>query len=347
MSEGSRAAGRPVRCEKRRRRCALLARVARVALACFAAQPCLAQAGSGPVSIDWNAPAGCPSYADVASWLDAVLPPEVKARLDSARAAVTIERVASPGAGFRAVVRVQVGEEVRERTLEGTACDELGRSAMIIVSVALTEVVNKEPESNDPSPAAPAPAPAGPVHPAPRPSATAPRPTTPPRNDPPTAVLSLGGGVSSGFGSPALRVDLAARWQLVPILTLGARVHAVPAATLETGGRSIDLTQFAAGPEGCLTTSSETLHVGGCLRAEIGVLRASGSGATGLHDGAVWSAVGMLPFVEWGGSLRVFLAGDLNLRLLRPTLELADGSTVERLPRFGYAGLLGFSAAVP
>jgi hypothetical protein len=316
--------------------------LAPVFLALLSARPCLGQTAVEPVSIEWNAPAGCPSYADVSSWLEAVLPPEVKGRLQSARATVAIE--AKPGGGFVANIRVLAGAGERERQLEGPSCEELGRSAVIVVSVALTEAVNEKPKQEPPPAAAPEPAPpvaAPAASPAPerdRAPAATPDPSLP-------TVTSVAGGVSSGFGAATLRVDLAARLEE---FALGGRLRAVPAASVDAGASDIALSLAAVGPEGCLIARAlATLHLGGCARAELGILRAAGSGEAGLSDGALWSAVGALPFIEWGGSIRLLVAADLEVRLLRPTLELDDGTSLERLPRVAYAGLLGLSAAIP
>ena len=302
-------------------------------------------AAEGPVTIEWRAPAGCPSYADVASWLDAVLPPEVEQRLEQARAVVVIER--TPSNDFRAEVSVTAGgdSEGRVRTLEGPSCDELARSAVIVVSVALTEAVaeKKAPEP-EPAPAPPAPVPAAPVVPP-----TAPPPVQPPATPapvPPSAVIGVAAGVSSGFGDPALRLDAFVRFLPFDPGSLAARLRVVPLGRVETSDGDVDLLLAAASPGLCVSRSAaRTLHFGACLQPELGIVRAEGP--SGLDDSAAWLAVGAQPFLEWGTTIRLYLAADADVRLLRPTLELADGQKLAELPRFALSALLGLSVAVP
>src|SRR5688572_31382720 len=75
-----------------------------------------------PLPIDWQAPPGCPSLADVSSWLEAVVPAELRTRLAGITAEVHITRVERR---YHAAIRVTHGSWSGEREVDGRRCEEV------------------------------------------------------------------------------------------------------------------------------------------------------------------------------------------------------------------------------
>src|SRR5687768_11826004 len=104
-----------------------------------------AAAANGKLDMSWQAPQGCPSYTDVESWLQAVIPPDARQRLGELHVKVVISGTAS--SGFSASVRVTRDAAAGEstpgelRVVEGPACEEVARSAIVVVSVAMSDAL--------------------------------------------------------------------------------------------------------------------------------------------------------------------------------------------------------------
>ena len=315
-------------------------------------------AAASKLDVAWSAPAGCPAYADVESWLQAVVPPDAREKLAELHVQVVI--IGSPSAGFSATVRVSrdsaSGAPVRSdpRIVEGPACEEVARSAIVVVSVEMSDVVKAEPA---PPREAPAPAPAA-AQPAPiqasvQPASRAPaRDHAEPASSEPLAaklLVNVSGGLGSGFAdNMGLRVDAGALFALSRSIYWGPRLHTVPLVTIQREDELASLHLVAAGLELCgLPALASSLHAGVCGRAEAGLAWSQGAQAGDPSDSGAVAALGLSPTLSIGGRLRVLVQGDLELRLLRPRFEDDAGVVLASLPIVAGGGLLGLSLAVP
>lgn len=310
------------------------------------------------LDVVWNAPAGCPAYADVASWLEVVVPPDAREKLAELHVQVVI--IGSPSAGFSATVRVSrdnaSGQPARSepRIVEGPACEEVARSAIVVVSVEMSDVIKAEPapprEAPAPAPPAAAPAPLKAAVP-PAPSAPARDRAEPARSDPAAAKLlfNASAGLGSGFADNwGVRVDAAALFALSRSIYLGPRVHALPVVSIQREDELARLHVVAAGLELCALPALATLlHAGVCARVEAGFAWSKGARADDPSDSGAVAALGLSPTLSIGSKLRVLVQGDLELRLLRPRFEDDAGEVLAALPIVAGSGLLGLSLAVP
>jgi hypothetical protein len=309
-------------------------------------------AAANELDVTWNAPAGCPAYSDVESWLQAVVPPDAREELAELHVQVLISGRADTG--YRATVLVSRegprGERLpsEPRTVEGPACEEVARSVIVIVSVEMSDVMKAEaPSPRDVAPpAAPAEVQVG-VQPV---AAVSDRPE--PAAPPPTAaqwLFNVAAGVGSGFAeNPGVRVDAEALFALSRAIYLGPRLHALPGVTIQRKNELARLRFAAAGVQLCgLPTLSTLLQAGVCARVEAGLAWSQGAQAEDPSDSGAVAALGLSPTLSIGSNLRVLLQGDLELRLLRPRFEDDTGEVLAALPVVAGSGLVGLSLAVP
>ena len=235
----------------------------------LAAQPCAAQS----LDLVWQAPPECPTLEEVRPILDAVIPLELRETLAETR--VVIEIVA--GAQYVATIRVERAGHVGERVVEGTRCAEVARSALIVVSVALSDpTATAEPVAPD----------------------AAPRPQEDTAAVEPDAVsqpvrwgVDGGVGVISGLGDAPVvpRLSLGVFHALHPALQLGLRAQAAPFVPLRhMGERVARAATLTLAPVACaLGGASDRVRLGGCLSVEVGVTLARGLGLDENARGAV------------------------------------------------------------
>jgi hypothetical protein len=319
-----------------------------------------AAASNGKLDMSWQAPQGCPSYTDVESWLHAVIPPDARQRLGELHVKVVISGTAS--SGFSASVRVTrdaapgATAPSELRVVEGPACEEVARSAIVVVSVAMSDAL----KAAAPQPVAARPAP----EPSREPASQAPLSPTPlvvpapPRDQgepatPPTRaearLLTLAGGVGSGFAEqPGLRVDASALFALSRSIFLGPRVHALPSVTIRREDEVATLHFLAAGAELCaLPELSAAIHGVACGRVEAGFAWSRGARSGDPSASGPVAAVAVSPGLSIGRRVRFLMQGDFELRLLRPRFENVHGEVLAALPILAGSGLLGLSLAIP
>jgi hypothetical protein len=309
---------------------------------------------TAPAKLDmsWQAPSGCPAYSDVESWLQAVIPPDARERLAELHVRVSIEGRA--GTGFSATVRVaREGSATAEtRVVEGRACEEVARSAIVVVSVAMSDALKAEPPP--PAPSEPAPAPPAPSPP-PIVAAAAPvatpvdRPAPRATSRPVQWLLGAGVGAGSGFAKqPGIRVDASLLYALTPHLLLGPRVHALPSVTVRREDDLAKLHFVSGGLELCwLPELTPSVRLGACGRGEAGLAWARGSLNDASGDSGPVAALALTPSASFGQRFRLVVQGDVELRLLRPRFEDTAGHVLTGLPLVAGSGLLGLALALP
>lgn len=144
---------------------------------------------SASIELEWRAPAGCPSGADVLRRIDA-LAGSAGAVETPLHATATIAR--SRGGLLHLQLRVRAGAVAGERHLDGKSCDDLAGAAAVTLVLLLQSGQPLPAASPRPAAAAPQPtaSPSGTSRPpaasAPQPSAAAPQPSTPQAGTPAT-----------------------------------------------------------------------------------------------------------------------------------------------------------------
>jgi hypothetical protein len=299
------------------------------------------RAAAQPLPIEWHAPSGCPSLADVSSWLEAVVPAELRTRLAGITAEVSITRVEGR---FHAAIRVTHGSWSGEREVDGRRCEEVARSAIVVVSVSLAEAVEVIATQPTITPVIPpiADPPADPpveeAHHVPTEPPPA-EPLPPVVEDAPRYVLDVGAGVAFGFGTRAVtsRFDLAAHRSLHPSFTLGVRARAMPRARVEREAANATIAYVTVGVEGCGRHSPTSMfHVVGCVRLDVGTLIASGEDVENAQRGrAPVVDFALFPGIEVGKDVRIRLSAEIESRLVRPQLTVDGIGTVYRARRVG------------
>lgn len=317
-----------------------------------------AAASDGKLDMSWQAPPGCPAYSDVESWLQAVIPPDARERLAELHVKVVISGKA--GSGFSASVGVArdaapgTSAPSELRVVAGRACEEVARSAIVVVSVAMSDALKAAPPPAEDRPASePVREPTRPAAPARlelRSPASAERAAPGTKTAPEaTSLFTVAGGVGSGFAEqPGVRVDASALFALGRGVFVGAHVHALPSVTIRREDDVAALHLLAAGPELCaLPELSRSLRATACGRLEAGFAWSRGARGDDPSDSGAVAALAVSPGLSIGRDLRVLIQGDLELRLLRPRFEQADGRVLATLPILAASGLLGLSLAVP
>lgn len=167
------------------------------------------------VALSWSAPTGCPSQTQVSEGIERLLGARPQAQ--HAKADIAVSKL---GARWQAVVRVDVSETSRVRTLDADACTALAKAAELLVALTL------DPEALRPAepaiePVSPSSAVSTPSEPAPpataKPSVRLrPLPAQPDRRQPspegPRWQLSVAAATAAGFGvlpDPTLGIELA------------------------------------------------------------------------------------------------------------------------------------------
>jgi hypothetical protein len=262
-----------------------------LALALWSA-PAAAQA---PVSLDWQAPPGCPGPEPVLEKLTELVGPEPLAasRYHTIRGRIG----ADSRLGWRLVLELSDGEGTRERTLSARKCEDLASAAAVALALVLEPDAALEPEWQAAAPVASPPAMA-------KPAATAPTPPTElatrasPSDDGavtepehrPTPMLGVGALVDSaalGGASLGLEVHGAAR---LDRWSLGLSGVYLPGhqTDVRADGQWVELALLAAGPRVCHRLLTGAVRADACAGFELGRLTATGVGLRGARETSDW-----------------------------------------------------------
>ncbi len=323
----------------RRRRLALVAAVALLPLATTLRT---ARADDPvPVRVDYQAHAGCPSTEAFTQ--------EVLGRVSRARAATPGEqartlvvRVRAAGAGLEASLAIrELDGTVAERTVRGDRCPDLVTALAVIASVALDPVTREPAPDAAPDAAPPPPPPAPPVD-----EARAPEPARA------RSTVSAGAGVGLAGGAapvvlPGVLAFVEVSSERDGLLDPSARLRFGRTAV---GGRA----EGGPGARFGLTTGSADLcpialegwrlRASPCVRVEVGVLNARGSGVEPTHTEArPWFVLGPVARVrlDLTGPLFAELEGAVLAVVVRDRFLVDSTLQVYRPPPV--AGAAGFA----
>lgn len=130
------------------------------AIACATAWPGSARSEPAPpepdVALEWSAPPGCSTGADVRAKVLGLLGPRAHTKGRSARARGEVSALARGGFGLRLSVTTEDGTV--QRTLEAKSCRALADAAALVIALGYDPVAVVLPEPSEPLPAPPAPA---------------------------------------------------------------------------------------------------------------------------------------------------------------------------------------------
>jgi hypothetical protein len=318
----------------------------------LAAAFCSSPAGAAPeepmpLDLEWIAPEGCPSRAEVLEQVARI----VTAAASGERARVKARAVFSRMEDGRWHVAITTfGEGAGERSLDAASCPAASDATALVLALRIDPTIAARLERTPTTPPFPPP-------PIPRPDSDAPRtlsPTTPPPNPaegpsgtppaptPPAAParssarsqLALGVSVTLGVGempNPDVAGELALAWGLS---RLRIEVHAATGflQNASAPGRS-DVTGstrlFTGGARGCGVLVPRRVSLAACAVGEIDWMWISGQGAhVSLDANAGWTALGGGALLTWSLGDRIALRGSLELvaPLTRPNFVI-EGPT--------------------
>lgn len=109
-------------------------------------------APAAPLEVEWEAPQGCPSGADVRAAVERALVETDDGERASIRA---VGKVESTETGYRLRLEVDDGSTTSERALEGVTCSEVTDAAALILAMAIDPRVSSTEEA--PAPTVPEP----------------------------------------------------------------------------------------------------------------------------------------------------------------------------------------------
>jgi hypothetical protein len=325
---------------------------------------------AAPLTLTWDAPAGCPTATDVRAEYERL----VRSSTGRALPALTAEAHLEPRAG-RWVLRLRTVRDgiPGERELEADSCASLGRAAALVMALSL----GIELEDRDTAPVAPRPVeeprPRTPPRPrvveAPPPPAPPPPPPPPPpapvvaapvvvvAPPPPPAsplgwALAVEGRASSGlfpsgsFGAGA-GFDVSRRWWLASLRLEAWLPEEATTPSPQVRARYDGLGASLSACGIALRTQTERLVLAGCVGGRAAALRGRSVGAP--IDGAAtapWlTAVPALRArLRLWGRLHADLRGELAVSVNSPSFRVTNLGDVHAVPRLVPVGILGLSA---
>lgn len=229
------------------------------------------------ISLEWTAPAGCPGQDSVRTLLLEGLTDVAPVRAHGT--------MTTTAAGYRLVLKVDTKTTRGERVLEGTTCNALTKSAVVIVRMAVAEAAR---EAARPAPPLP---PQG-VQPEPETIAPsrAPEPTTSARNVPldratvrfavrPEGTLDLGTlpAIAPGLGGALALELLAFRLEAYGAFSTIQRVAVSDQVTASFDARSVGL-------RGCFAFLQTRLKLGACVGVEGSSVAGRAAGVARTED---------------------------------------------------------------
>jgi hypothetical protein len=287
-----------------------------------------------PLELVWEAPAECPSSAEVHAELQRVV--KVQPRLGLARLVARVE-VTRKGAGYVARVTTEHDGRRGERSLSAADCALMVRSVSLVLGLAFgegSEIAGEESSTSrpmtPPSPASPS---------ATTQEASTPAPASPSASTRPEVGVWIAGGVgfalltSAAFAGEA-GVDL--RFSRV---SLGLRGFGWPGVNQTSADLAASYAAFGGGARGCGLAPLGSLVFAGCGAFAVAAVRgAADASETVRADSATapWYAVSAAISLDWprGSWLQLRATGELFVSLNRPRFKIEDGRTTHRVSAF-------------
>lgn len=299
---------------------------------------------SAAVSLDWDAPAGCPSAQEVRARLAPLVSADARGHAQA--------RVHAGPDGYELVLAVTTRHGHMERTLDGPTCESLAQATAVMVAVMVDpldvatrhSVPPPDPVTTTPTTATRPPMPAADGGPPARPAAV--------RDRRPTAIaLGLTAGGSAGLlprPHAFVRAWVGPSWRRMEAHLIATHRFAQPIRRPAGGGAVIRLSSAGVGVGPVVRRGPWSVRLAAELEA--GVMIATGRDldttrtalspwlGAGLGSGVAWSPV------PWVG-LR--LAAGVTGSILRPSFALDDGSLLHETSLLGARAGLGVEFRLP
>lgn len=332
-----------------------------------------AAAQSRHFELNWQAPAGCPTRAEVAREVQELIADSAGAPRVAAIEASGV--VANDPGGFALILTLREAEAQRSRHIGAPSCEELAHAAALIVAIAIDPtILERRADTNNSGPAPVAGSTASrsvhcrltdlplqssaPRLTCPKVEITAPAPTIPnpaPAPSIPSPALTLPLFWRFGFGS-FVAVNA------LPNANLGMNLlgaiqgkHArleVAASALSANvdskqfpnSRNASFSLYRLAPRGCWLVAGPSWAAGPCVGAEVGLLSGKGSGVDYTHRRqSPWlaSSFGGMVELHLSSSALLLFTADLGVPWLRQPFELAG----EQLYRPYLSGCFGINLA--
>lgn len=322
-------------------------------------------AGEAPrpvVEFRWDAPAGCPTEAEVLAELEALLGGPLAARTGERLTAIA--RVRQEPGGTWDLRLWTVGEAgTLQRSLTHDRCDMLARAGVLIAAMAIDPLAQDRmadgeavaavaaearPITDDEPPPAPPVVSVEPLPPAPQPQ------PQPQRARVLRGALRLAGGVAygdlPGVGA-TLRLTPALVWPRVRLELEAAYGPQRRARFDDRPDTGADLQLAAASVRACpLFHPRRRVELALCGGLEIGAMYGRGVGFALASDGRLlWAALHLMPalFVVPHPRVALFFAVEGQVALARPRFVVEGFGEVYRARAGGVRGLLGVEVRFP
>jgi hypothetical protein len=294
--------------------------------------------GPGPVTLTWDAPAGCPTGDQVAGQVDRTL-----AKLAGATPPLraTAHVTGGPGQTWQGRLILDVSGVLTEREFQAESCEAMASAAALIIAVALDEA------SDQPLPA-----------PAPPPPVVVAQPAPPPA---PARRASFFLGVNAVVDydtlptPPAVGAELAVgrasavrAWRLAWIVGATVIPNLRPAVS-QMGSVAGEFWLFGLSGRGCLHVAESKVEIGPCLGTELVAMRASDGGANPVAvstDTRAWFSLlaSLSGAYHAAPSLDVTLRADAVMPMARPDFHtLTHANVAYQVPGVAFRGALGLA----
>lgn len=296
-----------------------------------------------PLDLIWDAPAECPSYAEVVTELERITRVKPGREITPVRAQAKIER--TPDGRYRLRLLTEREGQSGETDLDATSCPVLKRGVTLVLALTLGDGVDVVDE-----PAAPEPPPKKPEAPPVEQKPTPPRARLPPtpgsdrnaalRFSPWLAASGAWGLVKKPSFGPQLGLAVGkARWQARADVTFwppvdGARYQSVDSSYLA----------FIGAVGACARALPSGWSLAACGTFQVGAIHGSSSGA--FRDGsatAPWYAVAPSFVVTAPAPIAVRLEASLAIAFEPPRFAIQYADDVYTVSRFVPAVSIGLS----
>lgn len=345
--------------------------LAGLALSVLAAPSSAAPSESPPaVEFRWDAPAGCPSEAEVVAQLEALLGgPLVDRRGERLTAIARVRQ--EPGGAWDLRLWTVGDAGTLQRSLRHDRCDMLARAGVLIAAMAIdplaaermadgeavAEVAAEARPVTDEAPAAtpePPPLVQPPLEPPPRPASEPPAPVPAVRRSRVVrGALRVAGGLAfgdlPGVGA-TLRLAPALVWPRVRLELEAAYGPPRRARFDDRPDAGADLQLAALAVRACPVFRRDRVELAVCGGLEVGAMYGRGVGFALSADGRLlWSALHLAPalFVAVHPRVALFFAVEGQVALARPRFVVAGFGEVYRALPGGVRGLVGVEARFP
>ena len=294
------------------------------------------QADPLPVELGWDAPAECPTQAEVLRELQRIT------RVKPGRAVTPIRaraQIAHDGTKYRLQLRTEREDQTGETDLESSDCGVLRRGVTLVLALALGDGIDviAEDEAEATPPEAPPPTKAPPV-PSPPPAKVA---HEPPEKQAKNANFHVVPALSAVFAHGFLgSAAFAAQPSLALSLTHFVAFTEVGLWPMQTAARvqgvSARLEALSGTLGVCAREPFGAFAISGCARGTIGVVHGRSVGA--FHDGestAPDTALGpaLVLMTPLAGAVRLRFEAALDFSLAPPSFDERDFGTIYRVSR--------------